>query len=162
MRRAIIACSLILSVTVIRTAAAQERSTRTDSHRTPYVYVINSDDESTSYWPSWKMPNLWPTGVGSWLASSTRSSWRTVSSTTNRAWYATQYTVAPWSKPKPPSLTGSRGITSNKSKAKVKSDCESASWWPKLDFWNSDSEEKKMKTVADWQDQSSPAAGFDE
>lgn len=162
MQRASIACGLILAVCICSTATAQDRSARNRVNKTPYVYVVNSDAAATSYWPSWKMPSLWPTGLGGWVASGARNSWRTVSTSSSRAWYATQYTVAPWSKPKPQSLTGSRGVKSTKTPSKARSSDETASWWPKLDFWNAGPEEKKMKTVADWQDQSSPAAGFDE
>jgi hypothetical protein len=153
MRCAIIACTVALASLFGGIASAQERSTQPR-----YVYIAD-EGQSTSYWPSLKMPNLWPTGLGTRIAAGTRSSFNTVRTGTSRAWYSTQYTLAPWSKPKPAALTGSRGMTSSKA-AKAKSS-ESGSWWPKLDFWNTE-EEKPMRNVGDWQSMSSPAAGFDD
>lgn len=158
MRGAITGCILLAAISYTATTNAQENPSRPK-----YVYVAGASQASTSYWPSWKMPNLWPTGLGSRLASGTRSSWYTMKSGTSRAWYNTQYTIAPWSKPKPPSLTGSRGITSSsKSKAKASSkDGEaSSSWWPSFDWFGGEKEEK-LKNVGDWQAQSSPAEGFE-
>ncbi len=164
MRRAIIACTLLLSFAATTAAVAQERA------RQPKLVYVAEKEATTSYWPSWKMPNLWPTGLGTRISSGTKSSWSSVKTGSSRAWYATKYTVAPWSKPAPPSLTGSRGVTSSKPKtqptyksnSKSKSSEASASWWPKLDFWNSDDKEQELKNVGDWQLQSSPAAGFDD
>lgn len=150
MRGAIIGCTLLIFVTAAATHAQ-------DNPRKPTYMLIAEKKASTSYWPSW---NLWPTGLGSRLASGTRSTWNTVSMGTSRAWYATQYTLAPWSKPAPKSLTGSRGMSSSsKSKAKTK-ESESASWWPSFN-WFGGEEEEKLKNVGDWQELSSPAEGFE-
>ena len=157
MRGAIITCTLLLTASCANLVIGQE-----NPRRPTYVYVAGKTEASSSYWPSWKMPNLWPTGLGTRIASGTKSSWSAVQTGSSRAWYSTQYTLAPWSKPKPQALTGSRGMSSSKPKAKAKSGEESASWWPKLDFWNSGEKEEKLKKVEDWQMLSSPAAGFDE
>lgn len=166
MRRTIIACSLILSFAITTAAMTTTAMAQEGSRHPRLVYVAEKEATTSSYWPSWKMPNLWPTGLGTRIASGTRSSWSTVKTGTSRAWYATKYTVAPWSKPAAPSLTGSRGVTSSKPKtqpaSKPKSKEANASWWPKLDFWNSEEKEQELKNVGDWQLQSSPAAGFDD
>jgi hypothetical protein len=81
---------------------------------------------------------------------------------TSRAWYATKYTLAPWSKPAPRALTGSRGMTTSSKKSKSKSsESESTtSWWPSFDWFGGEKEEK-LKNVGDWQELSSPAEGFE-
>lgn len=160
MCRATIACTLIISFAATTAAVAQEKA------RQPRLVYVAEKTATTSYWPSWKIPSLWPTGLGTRVSSGAKSSWSTVKTGSSRAWYSTKYTLAPWSKPAPPSLTGSRGVTSSKPKtqptSKAKSKEANASWWPKLDFWNSDAKEDELKNVGDWQLQSSPAAGFDD
>jgi hypothetical protein len=154
MRGAIIACTLISAAISSSMAMGQENPSQPR-----YVYIAQEDSGSSS-WSGWKMPSLWPTGLGSRIAAGTTSTWNSVKVGTSRAWTTTRYTLAPWSKPKPQPLTGSRGFASSKPK---KSTTSESSWWPKLDFWNSESESKKkeeLKTVGDWQDLGSPAEGF--
>lgn len=163
MRTAIIACALLAVAGAANLSFAQELAPKKRASTNPsqprYIYIAEKGAASSSYWPSWKMPSLWPTGLGTKISSGTQSSWNTVKSGSSRAWYSTQYTLAPWSKPKPRSLTGSRGVSSGRPKSKAAKET-SASWWPKLDFWNTQSE-PELKSVGDWQDLGSPAAGFD-
>jgi hypothetical protein len=156
MRGAIIGCTLLIVFSSSVTAFGQE-----NPRRPKYMLIAEKAEANSSYWPSWGLPNLWPTGLGSRLAYGTRSTWNTLTSGTSRAWYATQYTIAPWSKPAPRPLTGSRGITSSsKSKSKAKEGESTASWWPSFNWFGGEKEEK-LKNVGDWQELSSPAEGFE-
>jgi hypothetical protein len=156
MRGAIIGCVLLALCCSTIVAVGQE-----NPRRPKYMLIADKSSADSSYWPNLGLPNLWPTGLGSRLASSTRGAWNTVSMGTSRAWYATKYTLAPWSKPTPRALTGSRGMTtSSKSKSKSSESDTTGSWWPSFNWFGGEKEEK-LKNVGDWQELSSPAEGFE-
>lgn len=164
MRGAIIGCTLLVLLTSAALAHGQQRDSwldRDSQNPKQPTYMLIAGKSSTSS-SSWSALTYWPSTIGSSIASGARGTWNTVSMGTSRAWYATQYTLAPWSKPAPRSLTGSRGVSSSsksKSKTKDTSDESTASWWPSFNWFGGEKEDK-LKNVGDWQEQSSPGEGF--